>query len=148
MCEFANVSNRAAQFFSLTGIFIALKPTFANCHYRPQAVSGASCSNVCVPMSALQKFYTLLNSVKYVRSLGSCRSTIELHPRGGRFYADYRRYSNHSVSTVFYSADATVEDCVLIVECVVPVFMSDYIRSIYSFILWMWYCQAGCYFEC
>jgi hypothetical protein len=38
LCEFANVRNRAAQFLSLTGIFIALKPTFANRHYRHVAV--------------------------------------------------------------------------------------------------------------
>ncbi|HUW75077.1 MAG TPA: hypothetical protein VMV70_00230 [Gallionella sp.] len=34
LCEFANVRNRAAHFFSHTGIFIALKLTFANRHYR------------------------------------------------------------------------------------------------------------------
>jgi hypothetical protein len=34
LCELANVRTRAAQFLSLTGIFIALKPTLANRHYR------------------------------------------------------------------------------------------------------------------
>src|ERR1017187_7802479 len=35
LCEFANVRNRAAQFFVLKEISIALKRTFANRHYRP-----------------------------------------------------------------------------------------------------------------
>ena len=29
----------------------------------------------------------------YIGSLGSCRSTIELHPRGGRFYVGCPQYS-------------------------------------------------------
>jgi hypothetical protein len=37
LCEFANVRNRAAHFFSHMGIFIALKLTFANSHYRHTA---------------------------------------------------------------------------------------------------------------
>lgn len=34
LCEFADVRNRAAQFFAFKEIFIALKQTFVNRHNR------------------------------------------------------------------------------------------------------------------
>jgi hypothetical protein len=37
LCEFADVRNRAAQFFAFKEIFIALKQTFVNRHNRPKA---------------------------------------------------------------------------------------------------------------
>jgi hypothetical protein len=45
LCEFANVRNRAAQFFVLMEISIALKRTFANRHYRHETEDHADCGD-------------------------------------------------------------------------------------------------------